>query len=138
MFIRDVNFRVEFSSYAEKHFCKDFLKKYKTKAWFSTKQTINDILEKAFGFQQTKLIDLIKFSQDGDIGIFKLDFRVAGTNTSPKTSGNRVIFAVCNNTCRIEILLVYGKDHCAKNKSETQWVLEQIKQNFPEYKNYVI
>ncbi|MCF7897062.1 hypothetical protein K9L81_04450 [Candidatus Gracilibacteria bacterium] len=114
------------------------MKKYKTKAWFSTKQTINDILEKAFGFQQTKLIDLIKFSQDGDIGIFKLDFRVAGTNTSPKTSGNRVIFAVCNNTCRIEILLVYGKDHCAKNKSETQWVLEQIKQNFPEYKNYVI
>lgn len=138
MFIKDIDFRVEFSLCAEKHFCKDFLKKYKTKAWLITKQTINDILEKAFAFQQTDLIDPIKFSQDDGVGIFKLDFRVAGTNTAPKTSGNRVIFAACNNVGKIEILLVYGKDHCAKNQSETQWICEQIKQNFPEYKNYVI
>jgi hypothetical protein len=134
MYINDLNFRVEFSFYAEKHFCKDFLKKYKTKKWLSTKQTINDILEKAFGFQQTKLIDIIKYSSEENVGIFKLDFRVAGTNDSPKFSGNRAIFALCNNTGKIEVLLVYGKDHCNKNQSETQWILENVKNNFPEYK----
>jgi len=135
MYIKDLNFRVEFSSYAERHFCKDFLKKYKTKIWLNTKQTINDILEKAHGYQKTNLIDLVKFSQDKEIGIFKLDFRVSGTKTSPKSSGNRVIFALCNNSEEIQILLVYGKGHCNKKQSETQCFLEQIKNNFPEYKN---
>ncbi len=135
MYINDLNFRVEFSSYAERHFCKDFLEKYKTKKWLSTKQTINDILEKAFGFQQTKLIDIIKYSSEKNVGIFKLDFRVAGTNESPKSSGNRAIFALCNNTEKIEVLLVYGKDHCSKKQSETQWILENIKNNFPVYKD---
>jgi len=137
MFIKGQDFRVIFSDFAEKHFCKSFFKKYK-RQWIETGKTIRSTLEHAHQFEKTSLIDNIKFSQNDAIGIFKLDFRVAGTNTSPKTSGNRVIFAVCNNTCRIEILLVYGKDHCAKNQSETQWILEQIKQNFPEYKNYVI
>src|SRR5690606_16541848 len=105
-----------------------------TKKWLSTKQTINDILEKAFGFQQTNLIDIIKYSSEKNVGIFKLDFRVAGTNESPKSSGNRAIFALCNNTEKIEVLLVYGKDHCSKKQSETQWILENVKNNFPEYK----
>jgi hypothetical protein len=135
MYINDLNFRVEFSAYAEKHFCKDFLKKYKIKKWLSTKQTINDILEKSFGFQQTGLIDIIKYSPEENKGIFKLDFRVAGTTYSPKSSGNRAVFVLCNKTGKIEILLVYGKDHCKKKQSETQWFLEHVKNNFPEYKN---
>jgi len=137
MFIKDIDFKVEFSSFADKHFCKNFLKKYKSKAWSETYQSIIDILKRSFSFQQTKLIDNIKFSQEEDLGIFKLDFRVAGTNTSPKTSGNRVIFSLCNKSGNINILLVYGKNHCAKNKSETQWILENIKNNFPEYKNII-
>lgn len=136
MFIKeDINFRVEFSHFAEKHFCKSFFKKYKHK-WIVTKQTIELNLERAYQFEKTKLIDNIRFSKENNIGIFKLDFRVAGTNTSPKTSGNRVIFALCNNTGKIEILLVYGKDHCRKGQSETQWFLEHIKNNFPQYKKY--
>jgi hypothetical protein len=134
MFIKDINFKVEFSSFAERHFCKDFLKKYKSKAWSITYQSISDVLKKSFGFQQTDLIDNIKFSQKEDFGIFKLDFRVAGTNMSPKSSGNRVVFSLCNNSGYINILLVYGKDHCVKNQSETQWILAHIKNNFPEYK----
>ncbi|MBI4235579.1 hypothetical protein HY604_04750 [Candidatus Peregrinibacteria bacterium] len=110
------------------------MKKYKTKKWLSTKQTINDILEKAFGFQQTQLIDIIKYSSEENVGIFKLDFRVAGTNDSPKTSGNRAVFSLCNNSGVIKILLVYGKNHCDKKGTETQWILEHIKNNFPEFK----
>ncbi len=138
MYINDLNFRVEFSYYAEKHFCKDFLKKYKIKKWLSTKQTINDVLEKAFGFQQTNLIDIIRYFPEENRGIFKLDFRVAGTDESPKSSGNRVVFALCNKTAKIEVLLVYGKDHCKKKQSETQWILEHIKFNFPDYKKYCL
>lgn len=137
MFIKDINFKVEFSNFAERHFCKDFLKKYKSKAWSITYQSIIDVLKKSFGFQQTKLIDNIKFSQEEDIGIFKLDFRVAGTNISPKASGNRVIFSLCNKSGYVKILLVYGKDYCAKKQSETRWILEHVKTNFPEYKNIV-
>jgi len=135
MFIKDINFKVEFSSFAERHFCKDFLKKYKSKAWSITYRSISDALKRSFGFQQTKLIDNIKFSQKENLGIFKLDFRIAGTNISPKASENRVVFSLSNKSGDIKILLIYGKDHCAKKQSETQWILTHIKNNFPEYKN---
>lgn len=142
MFIKDISFQVIFSSYAETHFCKDFYKKYKVKQWSETKKTIIYTLERAFMTQQTSLIDLLSYSQDDNIGIFKFDFKVAGTNVSPKSSGNRAIFSLCNNTGIIKILLVYSKIHCGKNITETKWIFEHIKGNFPvkgnfpEYKKY--
>ncbi|QQR55077.1 hypothetical protein IPG41_00670 [Candidatus Peregrinibacteria bacterium] len=136
MFIKDLSYQIEFSSYCERHFCKDFLKKYKTRQWLETRKTIIATLERAYAFQNTGLIDNLKFSQEDGVGIFKLDFRVAGTNFSPKTSGNRVIFSLSINAVKIKVLLVYGKDHCDKKHSETQWILEQIKANFPEYRKY--
>ncbi len=135
MFIKDTKFSVNFSKYAEKHFCKDFAKKYKIKKWSETKKTIQVTLERCFAFSKTSLIDNLKFSQEEKTGIFKLDFRVAGTNSSPKTSGNRAIFHLCNTTSQITILLVYTKDHVKKRQSENQWILEHIKNNFREYKN---
>lgn len=136
MFIKDLFFEVMFSSYAESHFCKDFCKKYKEKKWIETRNTIKDTLQRAFMVQQTTLIDVLKYSQEDNIGIFKFDFKVAGTPFSPKTSGNRAIFSLSNNTGKIIILLVYGKDHCGKKHSETQWVFEHIKTSFPEYRKY--
>lgn len=136
MYIKDLHFVVEFSPYAETHYCKDFYRKYKGKQWVETRKTIIDTLERAFLVQNTKLIDILKYSQDDNVGIFKFDFKVAGTDVSPKTSGNRVIFFLCNNTGNIKILLVYGKNHCDKKHSETQWILEEVKLNFPEYKKY--
>jgi len=128
MFIKDLFFKVEFSSYSESHFCREFYKKYKGKRWLETQKTIIDTLQRAFLVQQTSLIDTLKYSQDDGIGIFKYDFKIAGTN---------VIFSLCNKTGNIKILLVYGKNHCGKKCSETQWILEQIKSNFPEYKKYL-
>jgi len=136
MFIKDLCYQIEFSRYCEKHFCKDFLRKYKPKQWLETKRTIIDTLQRAYSFQNTNLIDNLKFWGEDGVGIFKLDFRVAGTNFSPKVSGNRVVFFLYNNTGKINILLVYGKDHCSKKHSETQWILECIKENFPEYRKY--
>ena len=136
MFIKDLFFNVEFSTYAENHYCRDFIKKYSAKQWLETKKTIVATLERSFKFQGTKLIDNLRFSQVDEAGIFKLDFRVAGTNFSPKTSGNRTIFSLCNKTSCIKILLVYGKNHCDKKRTETQWIFEHVKLNFPEYKKY--
>lgn len=122
MFIKDLFFKVEFSSYSETHYCREFYKKYKGKQWLETQKTIIDTLQRAFLVQQTSLIE-------DDIGIFKYDFKIAGTNESPKSSGNRAIFSLCNKTGNIKILLVYGRNHCGKKCSETQWVLEHIKNN---------
>jgi hypothetical protein len=136
MFIKDLPFQVEFSWYAETHFCKDFLRKYKPRQWIETKKTISDTLKRAFMVQQTSLIDVLSYSQEDNLGIFKFDFKVAGTNFSPKSSGNRAIFSLSNDTGKIKVLLVYGKDHCDKKYSETQWILAHIKDNCPEYKKY--
>ena len=136
MFIKDIIFEVEFTPYSERHYCKDFLKKYSEKKWIETRKTIIDALSRSFLLQNTKRIDNLRFSQEESLGIFKLDFSVAGTQFSPKTSGNRVIFSLSNNTGKIKILLVYGKGHCDKMHSETQWIFEQIKANFPELRKY--
>lgn len=136
MFIRDLFFRIEFSPYAETHFCREFYKKYKGKQWVETKRTIVDTLQRAFLVQRTNLIDVLKYSPEDKVGIFKYDFKVAGTDVSPKTSGNRVVFSLCNNTGIIKILLVYGKNNCDKKHTETQWIFEHVKLNFPEYKKY--
>ncbi|MEK7673291.1 MAG: hypothetical protein AAB373_05400 [Patescibacteria group bacterium] len=136
MFIRDINFEVAFSDYCEKHFCKDFYRKYKGKQWLETKKTIIDTLKRVFMVQQTSLIDVLCYFQEDGVGIFKYDFKVAGTNMSPKTSGNRVIFYLSNKTGKIEILLVYSKDDCSKKGTETQWIFGHIKAAFPEYRKY--
>lgn len=134
MFIKDLQFQVEFSDFAEKHYCKEFRKKYTDRQWAETKKTIIDTLERSYSVQQTNLIDELKCSAENHIGLLKYDFKVAGTNMSPKSSGNRLIFGLCNQTGLIEVLLVYNKGHLEKNKTETQWILEQIKANFPKYK----
>lgn len=134
MFIKDLFFKVDFSPYCERHFCKDFLRKYRPTAWSETKEAIQSTLERAFLMQNTSRIDLLNYSSEEDSGIFKYDFKVAGTPFSPKSSGNRAIFYLSNSTGKITILIVYGKDHCGKGQSETQWILDQIKTAFPEYK----
>lgn len=134
MFIKDTLFQVIFSEYCETHFCKDFYKKYKGKQWIESKKTITETLERSYMVQQINLIDVLWYSQEDHTGIFKFDFKVAGTNMSPKSSGNRVIFALNNTTGKIEVLLVYGKDHSAKKQSETSWIQKTIKDNFPVYK----
>lgn len=135
MFIRNQTFQVCFSFYAEKHFCKIFSKKYGVK-WLHTRRTIQFALERIYELQKKSSIDLLSYSQEAGIGIFKFDFRVAGTDISPKAAGNRAIFSLNNNTAQIEILLVYAKTHCDKKHSETQWIYDHIKKNFPELKKY--
>jgi len=137
MFIKDIKFTIVRSPYAERHFVKNFKKKYGDRKWEKTELSFYRTLERIFNYQQTALIDTISFSSENNCGIFKLDFSIAGENKSAKTSGNFLIFAVSNEKALIEILLIYGKSDCSKS-SETQWIKEQIKENFTEYKKYCI
>lgn len=131
MFIKDLNFQVELGDFARTHFCKDFYKKYKAKKWVETRKTIEETLKRAYTVQQTSLIDVLKYFHEDGIGFFKLDFRVAGTDVSPKTSGNRVIFCVCDELSLIRILLVYGKSTAVVDAgavaARLNWIFQQIR-----------
>ncbi len=136
MFIKDSQFIVKLNSYAKSHFCKNFAKKYSKKQWNITLENIMDLLERSYALQEKSIFSVINFSQKDSCGIFKLEFRVAGTNMSAMSSGNRVVFFVDNTNSLIEILIVYEKTHCSGN--ETQWIKKQIKENMPQHKKYYL
>lgn len=131
MFIEDLDFLVKQSKYSQRHFAKDFLKKYKNKKWEVTQTTFSQTLKRCFALQETKLLDCVNFSSEKKCGIFKLDFAVAGERQSPKISGNRLVFYLDNVNGVIDILLIYGKTHVSGK--ETAWIRKSIKTNFPVY-----
>ena len=132
MFIKNVQYNVEISEYAEKHYIKDFVKNYKSH-WDLTLESITESLERIYYLNEKKhaSLDIIKFSDDRSLGVVKFDFKVFKTNESSKTSGNRIIAIVNNNTNTIELCLVYSKNNVAGNK-ETNWWIGHIENNFPD------
>ena len=122
-------YTVIFDEYSERHFIKDFEKKYKTN-WDITRKSIKECLELIYNLSGTSCIDLICASNKNTI-LVKYDFRVAKTNTSSKSSGNRCIIEVNNSKLEVRILLVYGKCHldCPRTQ-ETIWWKEALNNNF--------
>jgi hypothetical protein len=121
----DSKYSVVFAEYAERHFIKDFEKKYK-KNWDATRQSIVDALERISKLSGTNYLDFVCPSNK-ETFLAKFDFKVAKTNVSAKTSGNRCILEVCNKKLEVKILLVYCKDHIDRSsKQETLWWLEHI------------
>ena len=112
-------FSVILETFARKHYCKEFEKKYAQ--WHITWKGLEEILAR-FNPEALsgKLEPPIKRSADGSLVLCKMSFRIAGTDTSAKSSGNRLIF-VCNNSEQvIRVLLVYNKNDI-KGKRETDW-----------------
>lgn len=128
MFIKDVDFHVTFSDFSEKHYKKRFHKKYKTE-WKITEKAIIESLKRLYRLKDTNRLDCINFYEP--YGLFKFDFTVAGTQKSPKKSGNRIILFLDNEKEHINILLVYHKDDLEKRRSETEAWKYLIKNNFP-------
>lgn len=120
----DCKYSVVFSDYAEKNYTKDFEKKYK-KHWDVTRESIITTLERISNLSGTKLIDFICISNK-DTCLVKFDFKVAKTNKSAKTSGNRCILEVCNRTFSVRVLLIYSKEHISRDGKETLWWKEHI------------
>ncbi len=127
----DVPFRVVVEPFAEKHYIKDFQKKYKSQ-WLSTRKAIVaqfnniDLL-----LESGRLTPPILNSPD-KCAIHKHSFRVAGTNQSAKSSGNRIILFVDYKLRTVHVLLVYNKNHIGPPNETAKW--EQVtKSQYPDY-----
>jgi hypothetical protein len=122
-------YSVKFDEYAEKRFIKDFKKKYKGN-WDATRLSIEDTLVRIANLEGGNQLDIICTSVAGTY-LVKFDFKVAKTNMSAKTSGNRCILEVCNQTFKVNVLLVYCKDHIGRSDGqETLWWKEEIENQY--------
>lgn len=127
-------FSISYKDYAKSHFRKDFEKKYKGRQWEKTEISIFEDLSRLSMVnnttQESSQIDELKHKDS--YYVFKYDFRVAGTNESTKSSGNRVVGFIDTSAHKIEILIIYAKSDLPKNKGETAYIEDTLKENYPE------
>ncbi len=70
------------------------------------------------------------------ISICKTEFKIAGTDVSRHSSGNRCIVAVHKETATVFVLLVYHKNDIGSGNETATWK-NIIPENYPEYKQIV-
>jgi hypothetical protein len=124
------NHFVEIRPFAERHFIDSFAKKHKSH-WDVTLKAIINQLERIEAFLLTDKAETI--SDGGKIKIIKTKFKIATSNESAKSSGNRCIVAWCPEKRTVSILLVYGKTDL-HGRNETEEWKSIIRENYPEYK----
>lgn len=125
-------YSVNFSDFCKNHYLKTFAKKYKEKAWIVTEEAIIASLELICNLTETGKLDHIKTCSY--YSIYKFDFAVAGTKTSAKSSGNRIVLVANHELCEIEILIIYSKNEIS-SPNETQKWLKIVREHFPEYES---
>jgi len=124
-----IKYSVTIQQYAERHFIKNFGKKYKG-AWDITWKAICEELQRFDSLLETSIAETI--IEKSNVRIAKTEFRVHGTNESKKSSGNRCIVAVHKDTCLVDVLLVYHKNDLGDGNETAKWK-QIIKENYPEY-----
>ena len=124
-------YTVTVQPYAERHFIKNFRKKYKN-AWEITWKAICEELQRFDSLLETSIAETI--TDKVNIKIAKTEFRVAKTNESRKSSGNRCIVAIHKDTNTVNVLLVYHKNDLGNGNETAQWK-QIIKDNYPEYRD---
>jgi hypothetical protein len=129
--MEQLNFRVEFDDFTKRHYIKKFRKAYKDK-WPPTELAINDACERIDNMLLYSRADCI--STFGTYQLVKLDFAIEGTQTSPKSSGNRCILLVDNSTRLVRVLLVYSKNDISE-PNETQKWKDIIKNEYKDVSN---
>ena len=132
--VSSILFNVSYREYAKSYFLKEFEKKYKGKQWEKTESSIFEDLKrlrvKNNTTQQSSQIDELKHKNE--YWLFKYDFRIAGSNQSTKSSGNRIVGFIDNMQNQLDILLIYSKNDLPKNKKETQYIEDVLSQNYYE------
>lgn len=127
-------FSVKYTSYAKKHFLNNFIKKYKGRQWDLTDLSIKEDLSRLRMVnnttQKSTQIDELKYKNNAWLA--KYDFKIAGSNKSTKSSGNRCLLYINNDNNSIEILLIYNKIDLPKNKNETKYIMDTIDDIYPE------
>ena len=127
----DEDYSVIFSKYAERHFKKDFARKYKGKQWAVTQDSIQQDLKRVRVLQRTQQVDELR--QNGKFWLFKYDFAVAQTNVSAKSSGNRCLVFLDHSRYLQTILLIYSKGHLPKKQGEKMYLLQEAEEQFPDF-----
>lgn len=123
-------YAVVWEPFTERHFVKTFAKKYKG-AWDATV---------SFLAEEFKFIDVLFLKsiaeyitdKNADIVICKTEFKIAGTQESRRSSGNRCIVAIHKNENKVRVLLVYHKNDLGGGGETASWK-NFIKVNYPEY-----
>lgn len=126
------NYSVEVEKFAERHFIAGFKKKYKT-AWSTTWKA----LEEEFKRLDTLIgiNNYVEIIYDCTAFIIcKTEFKIAGTQESKHSSGNRCIVAAYKGERVVRVLLVYGKTDVRGSK-ETAWWQNTVKDNYSGYDN---
>ncbi len=124
-----MQYRVIFESFAERHYMRSFAKKYKG-AWnFTYKQLCDEFEQFDFLFLKSAAETIVDAA---DIKICKTEFKVAGTQESRRSSGNRCIVAIRKEKCEVRVLLVYTKTDLSGHNETIEWK-QIVKDNYPEY-----
>lgn len=127
-----INYAVIFERFTERHFIRSFAKKYKG-AWDFTMKLLRQ------EFEQIDLLFLKNIAETiidtKDIKICKTEFKISGTPQSRHGSGNRCIVAVHKDTCKVCVLLVYGKSDLCGHNETMEWKM-LVRENYPEYREH--
>lgn len=129
-------YSVFIEEFADRHFIRSFAKKYKGKQWNITIIAIKEILARYDNIapqnrSTDSKLDII-CPCNGYI-LVKLDFRIAGSNVSAKSSGNRIVAAVDTVNKIIKILLVYSKNDIGPPNETAKWK-KMVSQYYEEFK----
>lgn len=125
------NYTVTIESFANRHYIKNFSKKYH-RAWDVTLKALISQFERIDMLLQKDVAEVIVKSDD--LKIVKSDFSVASTHQSPKGSGNRCIVAIDESCKEVCILLIYHKNDLGDGNETVKWK-QIIKENYPKYKD---
>lgn len=126
-------YSVNIEKYAERHFIKNFKKKYKS-AWEITIEALIREFQSFDVLLEKKIAETIT---DATIWkICKVEFKVAGSNKSRHGSGNRCIIALDKENNVINVLLVYHKNDLGGGNETAKWQ-QIIKENYPQYKEII-
>lgn len=128
------DYAVIIEKFAESHYIKLFEKKYR-KRWDVTLRAIVEELQRIEALiGQNAYIETL--CELGETKLMKLEFKIAGTNESRHSSGNRCIVAVRTDIETAFVLLAYAKSD-VRGQRETDWWKGLIRDNYPEYQSLV-
>lgn len=127
-------YSVIFETFTEKHFIKDFIKKYSPKVWAIVEEVLRGRLQNSELALQKDFMETI-VQKDSLLLCKILSIQVPGQHTSGRKSGYRAIVTINTVTKTVHVLLFYHKNNVRKNQAETVWWKGVVRDNYPEYRD---
>ncbi len=129
--MKSIKYAVVFEDFAERHFIKNFAKKYKG-AWDFTLDTITQEFEKIDILFLKSIAEYIT-DKGAAIAICKTEFKISGTQESRHASGNRCIAAIHRDDNTVCVLMIYHKNDLGSGNETANWK-NIIRENYVQYR----